>query len=512
MRAFCALVLCLTATPALARSVVTSSAPLSASVTVYRGAGETDGAMNLEWLQGYALISETRRVSLPAGESVVRFEGVADGMLAVSAVVSGLPGGVIEKNRDAKLLSPASLLDGTLGNRVHIRRTNPATGKVMEADAVIRSGADGAVVLQTAEGVEALRCSGLPETIVYDAVPHGLSAKPTFSVETNSAQATTVDVTLTYLATGFDWSAAYVAKVAEDGKTLDLSAWLTVANGNGAAYEGAQLLAVAGVPNRTSDFRALGEPTQAPSLNLQCWPMDNTSTHPGIEPPPPPAPPAAPMYDIVVTAQKRMELLQGVPAAVTAQQEELGDLKLYRVPVPVDINPNGQKQVALLRKEHVPFTRFYGMTVGIDDTTEDSRPLYQFLRMQNKAKDGLGLPLPAGGVVVMQAQGDADMLLGQSLMLNRAVGEKFEVDAGHSDQVRLEQTELSSDSKLRRFRITLTNALDHPAPVEITLSGLENYGSVKASAKLTPKGADRLWVLTVPANSTASLEYSLKQN
>lgn len=511
MRAFCALVLCLTATPALARSVVTSSAPLSASVTVYRGAGETGGAMNLDWLQGYALISETRRVSLPAGESVVRFEGVADGMIAVSAVVSGLPGGVIEKNRDAKLLSPAALLDGTLGNRVHIRRTNPATGKVTEGEAVIRSGADGAVVLQTAEGVEALRCSGLPETIAYDAVPDELSAKPTFSVETNSAQAATFDVTLTYLATGFDWGAAYVAKVAEDGKSLDLSAWLTVANGNGASYEGAQLLAVAGKPNRVSNYEDLVEDQPSPQLNLRCWPIGNTSMPPMPSlVPPPPMPVMSPMAasEIIVTAQKRSESMRDVIAA----QEELGDLKLYRVPVPVDINPNGQKQVALLRKEHVPFTRFYGMTVGIDDTTEDSRPLYQFLRLQNKAKDGLGLPLPAGGVVVMQAQGDTDMLLGQSLMLNRAVGEKFEVDAGQSEQVRIEQNELSSDSKLRRFRITLTNALDHPVPAEITLSGLENYGGVKFSAKLAPKGVDRLWVLTVPANSTASLEYSLKQN
>jgi len=467
--------------------------------------------MNLNWLNGYALISETRRVALPVGESVVRFEGVADGMIAVSVVVSGLPGGVSEKNRDAKLLSPASLLDGSLGNRVHIRRTNPATRKVTEADAVIRSGSDGAVVLQTAEGVEALRCSGLPETIVYDAVPDGLSAKPTCSVVTNSAQAAIVEVTLTYLAAGFDWSAAYVATVAEDGKTLDLSAWLTVANGNGAEYHGAQLLAVAGSVNRTSDFRSLGEPPQSPQLSLQCWPMDTTSSYPGVEPPPP-APPAPMMYDVVVTAQKREMMAAAAPIAVIAKQEELGDLKLYRVPVSVDINPNGQKQVALMRKERVPFTRFHGMTVGVEDATDGSRPLYQFLRMQNKTRDGLGLPLPAGGVLVMQAGGGTDLVLGQSLMLDRAVGEKFDVDAGQSDQVRIEQSELSSNGKQRRFRITLTNALDRPAPVEILLAGLANYGGAQFSAKLTPKGADRLWSLTVPANSAASLEYSLKQN
>src|SRR3546814_1334243 len=85
-------------------------------------------------------------------------------MIAVSAIGTGLPGGVVQKNRDAALLAPASLLDGSLGNRVHIRRTDGATGKVTEEEAIIHSGAAGAVVLQTAAGYEALRCTGLPET------------------------------------------------------------------------------------------------------------------------------------------------------------------------------------------------------------------------------------------------------------------------------------------------------------------------------------------------------------
>src|SRR3546814_9412789 len=127
---------------------------------------------------------------------------------------------------NAALLSPAALLDGTLGNRVNIRRTHPATGKVTEEEAIIRSGPDNAVVLQTADGFEGLRCSGLPETLVYDSIPAGLSAKPTLSVTTRSPEATTADVTLTYLATGFDWAAYYVARVNDDGKTLDLFGWL----------------------------------------------------------------------------------------------------------------------------------------------------------------------------------------------------------------------------------------------------------------------------------------------
>lgn len=511
MRAALASLLALTCAPALGQSVVVSSAPVSSSVTVYRDMGRGDGAMNPGWLNGYALILEKRRISLPAGESVVRFEGVADGMIAVSAVVSGLPGGVEEKNRDARLLSPASLLDGSLGNRVHIRRTNPATGKVSETDAIIRSGSGGAVVLQTAEGVEALRCSGMPESLVYDAVPEGLSAKPTFSVHTTTSQATTAEVTLTYLATGFDWNASYVAKVAEDGKTLDLSAWLTVANGNGADYQGTQLLAVAGKPNQTSDFRALGAKPEAPALALKCWPMDGTSTFPawGVQPPPPPAPPMAPaMYDgadeVIVTAMKRSESLQAAPVAVTAQQEDLGDLKLYRVPVPVDVVPNGQKQVALLSKAKVPYERLYTRTVS-PWNSEDEGPLAVSLRMQNKAKQGLGLPLPSGGIVIMQSQDDADMLIGESSLDDKAVGERVELDAGESDQVRFEQKTLSVDEDVRRVRITLTNALPASASVELRVPRFSNY-RLSANPKPVPDGADSLVKLVVPANSSKKID------
>lgn len=509
MRAILAAGCVLISTPALAQGVVTSSAPASASVTVYRDMGRGDGAMNPGWLNGYALISETRRISLPMGESVVRFEDVADGMIAVSAVVSGLPGGVSEKNRDAKLLSPASLLDGSLGNRVHIRRTNPATGKVTESDALIRSGSGGAVVLQTAEGVEALRCSGIPESLVYDAVPEGLSAKPTFSVHTNTPLATTAEVTLTYLATGFDWSAAYVAKVAEDGKTLDLSAWLTVANGNGADYRHAQLLAVAGKPNRVSDFRALGAKPEALSLALQCWPMDGTSTYPAWGVQPPPAPPPVPaMYDgreeIIVTAMKRSESLQASPVAVTAQQEDLGDLKLYRVPVPVDVVPNGQKQVALMAKEKVPFERLY--KVAIEPwSNEDDGALDVILRMQNKTKDGLGLPLPSGGVIVMQDQGYAEMLIADSSLADKAVGEKVELNAGQSNQVRFEQKTLSVDEGARRLRITLSNALPTDAAVELMVPQFSNY-RLSASSKVVADGADSIIKLVIPANGSKRID------
>jgi len=499
---------------AQAQAIVTSAGPETSSVTVYRDPDRGEGGISASFPTGFALITETRRINLPAGESIVRFEGVADGMIAVSAVITGLPGGVAQKNRDARLLSPAALLDGSLGNRVHLRRTSRATGKITDQDAIIRSGPDGAVVLQTSEGVEALRCSGIPESLSYDSVPAGLAARPTLSVTTVSPSATSALVTLTYLSTGFDWSANYVAKVAKNGRTLDLFAWLTVTNGNASGFADAQLMAVAGRVNKESDYDSLIENAPSSSLNLQCWPMATTSTD---SPPPPPPPMRAPMMmadmsEIVVTAQRRNESLAAAPVMKMAKQEELGDLKLYRVPMLVDVNAHGQKQVALLQKTAVPFHLYYAAKLWPLDPSDESQPMTKTLRMQNRANAGLGLPLPSGGVALFEQAEAESLLLANSDMRDHAIGEDAEIDAGRSAQVRIRHVGVAGkDGTIQSFRIEVTNALDKPAPVEVQLSRPDGYSLVGPSRKLGEKDGAWLWAQTVPANGKAEFTYRLKE-
>src|SRR5688572_21417490 len=110
--------------PVAAQTVAASEGPQRVAVTVYRDPDRAaDEAMDLQWLDGFALVSEIRHVSIPVGDSEIRFEGVAGGIIPESAIVTGLPDGVVEKNQDADLLSPTSLLDRSLGKRVRLRRT-----------------------------------------------------------------------------------------------------------------------------------------------------------------------------------------------------------------------------------------------------------------------------------------------------------------------------------------------------------------------------------------------------
>lgn len=513
--------------PALAQTppqtIIRSSTVDASSVTVYRAPHRSGGGdIDLGDLQGFALITETRTIALPEGAATIRFEGVADGMIAVSALVSGLPGGVVQKNRDAALLSPASLLDGSLGNRVHLRRTNRATGAVSEQDAIIRTGSGGALVVQSSEGLEALRCSGLPETILYDAIPSGLGNVPVLSVDTVSPAAQTVTITLTYLATGFDWSADYVLRVSEDSDRADLFGWMTVANGNRAAFADAQLLGIAGTLNIDSEFDSLVETPDEPTLNLTCYPLDGTSTAPGVYGPAPPLPPPPPMMaapgyyceegcdEIVVTAQRRSAMAFDVPLAVSAlaTEEAIGTLRLFRVPFQTTVAAEAQKQVAFLDSRAIRTTRVYRAEADSSAYRDPPVPLDIVLKMRNRESDGLGRSIPAGSVAIFSEDG---RLIGQDDQRDLTVGEEFEFTLSPSPQVMLTVTEPSDeewrDDREERF-LTVTNANPFSITAEIIIEDFDEEEWLverRQRRNISVIRGNRSWTARVPANGTARL-------
>lgn len=524
MRAAAALLLAVSA-GSMAQQVVVSAAPEAVAVTVYRNPERPAGDdIGQGWAGGYALVTETRTVDLPAGGSELRFEGVAGTIMPASVIVRGLPGMPDEKNYDARLLSAGSLVEAALGRQVHIRRTSRATGKVTEQKAIIRSGPNG-IVLQTEAGFEALKCTGLPETLVYQEVPPGLSAKPTLSIRAGSPAPTRATLQLSYLAGQFDWQANYVARLAEDGRTLDLFAWLTLANANDESFPAAQVNAIAGQPNR-EEGSGDGSGTYSPEIRLQCWPAGRTSdpVYPAGPPPPPPPPePERDAYmegeDIIVTGSlRRNENLQSSPVAIMAQQEELGDLKLYRIPEPVTVASNGQKQVALLHKSKVKIEKLYSLQLTADGEAEDWAPVELMLRTKNSKEKGLGLPLPSGSVAVFERAGGQSLLAGETQITDLAIDDDVELKFGESPDVQYRQRRLTSKrrdgddrdiTRRGKFEIELSNATREPAKVEVALRVFDDWTIANSSSKLRLIKGRKTWVAQVPANGTARLTYTL---
>lgn len=514
------------------RTTVDASTPSALAVTVYRDPNRGQGGeMNRNWPQGFAMISETRQVTLPPGQSTIRFEGVAEGMVAVSAIVTGLPGGTIEKNRNADLLSPAALVDGTLGNRVRVTRTNPATGEETVDSAVIRTRADGGLVLQTSQGFEAVRCAGVPERLAFDRIPAGLSALPVYTIDTADERGGTYTVTLTYLSWGFDWQANYVATLAEGGTgddvSLRLMSWLTILNDNNQSFPDAELMAVAGTLEVVSDFQSLADPPQARPLQLTCYPLGSTARGSPVPrmapPPPPPFPPMASPVTMMrgAAADAEEQSIMVTASMIMAEQEQLGDLKLYRFPEAVTVSAKGLKQVAFLNQDRVRGRFLYRTScTGFDDYTEplddDPREFMttdMFFATTNDDEHGLGMPLPSGSIAFFERSSTGDLLVGEPDMRDHAAGQDVELALGESSQVQAACELLSEDDPddgpWARLRTTLTNANDAPVTVRVLLGPPTEWDIRGLRTRL--KDGQRIVEVSVPANGERSVSWQVRE-
>jgi hypothetical protein len=506
-------VLLLVASPvAAAPPVVISAAPDAVAVTLYRDPDRGVGAIDRDDPTSFALIAETRTVTLPPGEVTVRFEGVAGGIVPQSAILFGTP--PRERNRDAALLSQGGLVDAFTGQHVVLRRTDPATGKTTEERATIRSAAD-RLIIETPRGAEAVYCTGLNQTLIYPQAPATLSPKPVLSMTTKDQPGGTVKITLAYISTGFDWDATYVATLGPDGKSMALFAWLTMASGDETSFLDATTSAVAGRVNRsaaTRDDTGRDARNRTEWLNRSagCWPAGTTSD---VGAPAPPAPPMGMVMeanDIIVTGQRMEAKSMDAPAPVTvvAKSEILGDLKLYRIPVPVTVAAHSQKQVAFLQKERIIGQLVYHSRV------EDNEPgaLAMLFRFRNRKADGLGDPLPAGKAVIYQDSAYGRMVVGESSLPDKAVDEEVEMTFGEPANVtQVSETLAGGTDKWTDHSVSIRNANPFPIRYEIDfpIGGARRF--LNLPGKLLSKPGKRVWVATIGANGTAILKYRTTQ-
>ena len=496
-------------------------------VSVYRSPHRNSGSFDLNNLNGFALLTETRLVRIPAGVSRVRFEGVADGIEPASALITGFNGAVIEKNRDARLLSPSALVAAALGKRVELLRTNRKTGKTERLQGTILSDAGVGVVFKTDQGVEALRCSGLPETFSFEPATD-LSARPTLSVEVRSPRAMTQAVTLSYLARGFDWAADYTASLSADGARLDLGAWVTLANSNSVGFPSAHTQVIAGRVNREQTDSEPATITGFP-IYASCWPQGTTSDHPA---------PAAVyelkeqrMFKKSVTADMAPAPAAFVMREVTlsagyVQQEQLGDLKLYRVPERTTLASRQSKQVRLMDRSGIPVNAVYGMdfATGYSELTS---PAHRLLRTKNSVVNHLGLPLPSGTVAVFASHAGERLLEHESALHDTAVDEELEIDMGGSSDVQVSMTHektgidsahaqllpLVPGVSLRSVkvddiqRVEVSNARGAEIDFELRVRIPEGARVVRADHPLGTKNGRPIFRFKVPANQTVTVRF-----
>jgi len=544
-RAALALLMLVAALPARAADppVVASPKPDHVAISLYRDpARDTDTALpaldDSEGLGGFALIRETRTVDLPPGPVTVRFEGVSSSILPESALLRGSKGRPREKNFDRRLLSQRGLIDAFTGQRVLLRTTDRATGKAAYEQVRIRSGPE-ALIVERKGGAEAVQCSGLPQTMLYDAVPAGLNPVPTLSMTLGDQPGGRTTLELTYLATNFDWQSNYVGQIDARAEAVDLFAWLTVASGDSTSFEKADMAVIAG---RIAFFRQAPvaddddgwseedelqrekdeDPWSPDNIEVwfDCWAMGNTGNAPFRDRlfTPDRIPADYPEYadgmsigfygggggceddgcaDIVVTGTR------------IAPREDIGDYKLYRVPQPTTLGAQSRKQIAFLEKAGIAAQMLNIVEVHGDDYYPDK----VVLRIDNKKGGVLGEPLPGGQVTFFQSPVGEPMLAAESKVKDKAVGELVDFELPEPDDLPLntDQDELDSGEGWTRYRLTIENDGESAEPVEVSFANDRYYAIDRISKPVKERDGKRIWSVVVPAEGKKMIDYRVRE-
>jgi len=525
---------------------VVSRQPDSVSVTIYRDL--------------FALVTETRTVDLPEGAVTLVFEGVVDTLIPQSAVIADTGRGVDESNYDFERLSPASLLDKSIGKEVMLSRTDEKTGNVRQVPAVVVAANTDGIVFRTREGNEALWCSGLPEMLTFDSIPGELHQTPRLSIRLAAGTAGKRQVRISYIAHGFTWSADYLGHVDAGAQRMDLLGWVTLRNLTGASFRNAQVQVVAGRLNLldyeedgtslvgdTADYSSdehLREALREAEEELADE-FDDSAHFETVSSCYPQGPPA---FGQVMTKRDSIGVVDAITAedigrfsdgseeleevivtGTVALREKLADYQLYRLPARTDLNARQTKQVAFIRKQDVKIDRFYALRLADEAFEEDmieeeGDRLHPMIRIgwMNQQADGLGEPLPGGRVRIFDGRHDSAVFAGEADIRDNPVGAPVEFAIGFAQDLTLipklpedEEPQVNWLTLLTRrvslpMELLIENRKSVPVDVEVRQGQMLQLTDIRvkrASQAPGRKAGDYLWRITVPANGAAHLDY-----
>lgn len=223
---------------------------------------------------------------------------------------------------------------------------------------------------------------------------------------------------------------------------------------------------------------------------------------------------------IVVTGQRlrAQDAFADLPQVKTATEENLGDLKLFRVPGRVDVAAKGMKQVAFLNKDAVKARLLYQTGCDPDgwiDEGGEPEPADVLLVTKNEDKQGLGIALPQGAMTLYEPTAGGERLGATTSLRDYARGQDIELDLPESHQVfarcaAVSRTGREEGRKWTAMRSVLTNANPHPVTVRLQLGWAGGFDIRFPGKKPVLKNGYQTVEVTLPANSEKTFDWRLR--
>ena len=388
------------------------------------------------------LVKDVRTMDLKPGTHKLKFMDVASAINPVTVHIKSLSSPdklrVIEQNYEYDLLNSQKLMDKFVGKKVKLLDKNYYTGKEEIFEAELLSNNSGPIYKINDE----IHINA-PGRVILPEIPENLIAKPTLIWMLENSNKKKQEVEASYLTSGINWKADYIAVIAKDNDICDLSGWVTINNMSGAEYNNADIKLVAGDVNRVRQE------------NLGRGGMRE---------------------EFVYSEMKSKSQFQ---------EESFFEYHLYTLQRKSTIKNNQTKQIELLSAVDIPVKErllYYGAQQYFRNqytgTVMSNEKVGVYLEIENKKENNLGIPLPAGIIRAYKkdAQGSLQFI-GEDRIDHTPKDEKIKIKMGDAFDVvgkrkQMDYRILSRNSTQRfdteqEWQITLRNHKEKPVMIEV---------------------------------------------
>jgi hypothetical protein len=394
-----------------------SAAPLTSTAKDQQDVAVTIYNSNL------GLVKDTRIINSKPGIHELKFMDVAAKIdpttVHIKSLINGSSLNVLEQNYEYDLLSPQKLLEKFVGQSVQLATINPETKKEEIVEATLLS-TQGGNIFQIGDKIHI----GHYGRVLLSKIPENLIPQPTLVWMLENKLSKPQKLEASYLTSGINWKADYVAVLNKLDTMTDLTGWVTIDNRSGATYQNALLKLVAGDINR-------------------------------------------------VQGEMRMDYARPMAAAKEAspqfKEESFFEYHLYTLDRRTTIKDNQTKQMTLLDANQVPVKKLFVFSGSPQyyyyqmNQSTNKQKIGVFLELENTKKNHLGMPLPKGTVRVYKEDKDGSLqFVGEDRIDHTPKDEKFKVKIGEAfdvvgERIQTDYKRLGSNLFEVAFEVSLRN-------------------------------------------------------
>ena len=457
-----------------------ASAPKSVALTVYNA--------------GFALVKDTRNITLVKGVNSLEIEDVAAKIDPTSILFKSLTApnsvSILEQNYQYDLISPDSILNKSIGQRVTFTGFDSNGKPYMQSGVLLSSYKNGGIVIKTDDGSLVMNPQGQVST---EKMPEGLRSTPTLNWLLQSDAAGDQEAEISYMTDGIGWKADYVALVNKDDTKLDLAGWVSLNNQSGTTYHDAKLTLMAGDVRR-------------------------------IQP-----------IGVVENYDMKSDVMMRAAGAPTFQEKSFFEYHMYTMQRPTTIRDNETKQLSLLNASNAGVTKeliydargewwrswwYPGRTEfdpGSGYDTSNYHKVNVVLELKNSKENGMGMPLPKGKISVYKLDDDgSQQFIGDDQIDHTPKDEKVRLYIGDSfdivgDYKRVDYKKISTNTIEESFQVNIHNHKDSAVEVKVIDHVWSDWKITSTSHKFEKKDAHTIeFPVKVPANGEVEVTYTIR--